>query len=402
MQKFQFKSIVRHGLLGSVIALYFSVIGMVEAFGSRDLIGEYLNLGHLLLFGGIIWSGFAVTTGRRKAGWLTNLVSATLAGAVAGVLPLLLVLANRQIELREVFVNVNPNLMSILTFERADTAGLLLLLGVSAAGGLLGGLYNILHARIRKAIGMSVTVTLLMAIFADLVIQVLSNVASRETTKLFYVGDSMKPAVAVVLFAALAALFYARQTLADKRATEGTVSTETKKAQLRTRIFQFVGFGIVLLIAPWVLGSFLSQVLFEIGRFVLLGLGLNIVVGYAGLLDLGYVAFFAFGAYTMGVLTTTGPLNPAPGLFNFWTALPIVVLVGVFFGVILGFPVLRMRGDYLAIVTLGFGEIIRILALSDWLSPIMGGAQGVLKIPNPVLFGVEFNSPERMYYLVLF
>jgi branched-chain amino acid transport system permease protein len=76
-------------------------------------------------------------------------------------------------------------------------------------------------------------------------------------------------------------------------------------------------------------------------------------------------------------------------------------VVSVLTGLILGFPVLRMRGDYLAIVTLGFGEIIRILFLSDWLGPIMGGAQGVLKIPNPVIFGISFDSPELMYYLPL-
>jgi branched-chain amino acid transport system permease protein len=131
----------------------------------------------------------------------------------------------------------------------------------------------------------------------------------------------------------------------------------------------------------------------------MMGLGLNIVVGYAGLLDLGYVAFFAFGAYTMGVLTTTGELGISN--LNFWAALPISMLVGVAWGLILGFPVLRMRGDYLAIVTLGFGEIIRLLALSDWLAPIEGGAQGVLHIPNPVFFGYTLDNPQTMYYLVI-
>ncbi|TAK11495.1 MAG: branched-chain amino acid ABC transporter permease [Anaerolineae bacterium] len=174
-----------------------------------------------------------------------------------------------------------------------------------------------------------------------------------------------------------------------------------KRAALRKQVILFVIIGALLAIAPWILGSFLSQVLFEVGRFVLLGLGLNIVVGYAGLLDLGYVAFFAFGAYTMGLLTTTTNLNLGGGVFNFWLALPIAVLVSVLFGVLLGFPVLSLRGDYLAIVTLGFGEIIRILALSDWLKPIMGGAQGVLFIPTPEIFGIVFDSPESMYYLVL-
>ncbi|MCP4425526.1 MAG: leucine/isoleucine/valine transporter permease subunit, partial [Chloroflexi bacterium] len=140
-----------------------------------------------------------------------------------------------------------------------------------------------------------------------------------------------------------------------------------------------IALGIILLLAlPWLVGLFLSQAFFLIGLYIMMGLGLNIVVGYAGLLDLGYVAFFAFGAYTMGVLTTTGELGLTN--LNFWMALPICVLAGVLWGVVLGFPVLRMRGDYLAIVTLGFGEIIRILALSDWLAPFEGGAQGILHI----------------------
>jgi len=128
-------------------------------------------------------------------------------------------------------------------------------------------------------------------------------------------------------------------------------------------------------------------------------LGLNIVVGYAGLLDLGYVAFYALGAYTMGILTSTGPLGQSN--LNFWLALPVAVIVGVTFGLLLGFPVLRMRGDYLAIVTLGFGEIIRIVATSDWLAPFQGGPQGILKIPYPEFFGFSFSQPQYMYYLVI-
>ena len=129
-----------------------------------------------------------------------------------------------------------------------------------------------------------------------------------------------------------------------------------------------------------------------------MGLGLNIVVGFAGLLDLGYVAFFAIGAYVMGILTSEGSLGLG---FTFWTALPFSVLASTLFGIILGIPVLRMRGDYLAIVTLGFGEIIRILALSDMLKSFIGGAQGVLQIPKPSIFGFELIKPEALFYIIL-
>jgi branched-chain amino acid transport system permease protein len=154
----------------------------------------------------------------------------------------------------------------------------------------------------------------------------------------------------------------------------------------------------ILLVLPQVLGLFLSEVLTIVGLYVLLGLGLNIVVGYAGLLDLGYVAFFAIGSYTLAVLT-----SPELGFFSlsFWEALPLVIVMGVFSGVLLGTPVLKMRGDYLAIATLGFGEIIRILVLSDFLRPWLGGAQGIGKIPKAFIGGFEFAGPQQIYYLIL-
>ena len=116
--------------------------------------------------------------------------------------------------------------------------------------------------------------------------------------------------------------------------------------------------------------------------YVMLGLGLNIVVGLAGLLDLGYVAFYAVGAYSYALLSFYFGLS-------FWICLPIAGLMAAFFGFILGFPVLRLRGDYLAIVTLGFGEIIRILLNNmTWLT---GGPNGIGSIPKPTLFGLSFD-----------
>jgi len=130
-----------------------------------------------------------------------------------------------------------------------------------------------------------------------------------------------------------------------------------------------------------------------------MGLGLNVVVGFAGLLDLGYVAFYAIGAYTMALLTS--PASSLGAEYSFWTMWPVAMLMAALSGVLLGIPVLRMRGDYLAIVTLGFGEIIRILALSDLLKPIIGGPQGILQTPAPQLGNLTFVKPMHFYYLVL-
>jgi len=156
----------------------------------------------------------------------------------------------------------------------------------------------------------------------------------------------------------------------------------------RTRLIASAGiaFAVALPFLP-----FSSRYLIDLGTtvliYVMLGWGLNVVVGLAGLLDLGYVAFYAVGAYTCALLARD--LG-----FTFWQALPFSGLVAASFGVILGFPVLRLRGDYLAIVTLGFGEIIRVVLL-NW-SPVTGGPNGISDIPRPSFFGLPFarSAPE--------
>ena len=133
--------------------------------------------------------------------------------------------------------------------------------------------------------------------------------------------------------------------------------------------------------------------------YIMLGWGLNIVVGLAGLLDLGYVAFYAVGAYSYGLLATSAPIKAFMAehigptfwpLWAFWLPLPVAGILAAFWGILLGFPVLRLRGDYLAIVTLGFGEIIR-LVLINWVD-LTGGYAGVQSIPRPSFFGIPFTA----------
>jgi branched-chain amino acid transport system permease protein len=170
----------------------------------------------------------------------------------------------------------------------------------------------------------------------------------------------------------------------------------------RRRVIRLVTIGLAVLAAffvPQAMGLFFSQVFVLVGLYTLMGLGLNLEVGFAGLLDLGFVAFFAIGAYTVGLLTSIGQY----GIFHvsFWVAVPVALVVSLIAGIFFGMPILGIRGDYLAIATLGFGEIIRLLVLSDFLRPWLGGSQGVLEIPKPQIGGFEFSGPLRIYYLAL-
>ena len=168
---------------------------------------------------------------------------------------------------------------------------------------------------------------------------------------------------------------------ADRRASIDQIGTDVARAGC------CCGIAIVMPFTP-----FADQKTMDLGvlilTYVMLGWGLNIVVGLAGLLDLGYVAFYAVGAYTYALLSTQYGLG-------FWAVLPLAGMLAATFGILLGFPVLRLRGDYLAIVTLGFGEIIRLVLL-NWVD-LTNGPAGIGTIPGPTLFGAVFaeTAPRR-------
>ncbi len=173
---------------------------------------------------------------------------------------------------------------------------------------------------------------------------------------------------------------------------------ESRKIPLSQRITQekrlylpgLILVGIFVLIFPFVFSLYQTNIMINALMYVMLGLGLNIVVGLAGLLDLGYVAFYAVGAYTYALL------NHHFGL-GFWTVLPVAGLLAAMFGIILGFPVLRLRGDYLAIVTLGFGEIIRLI-LENW-NDFSFGPSGIANIPRPGFFGVKMSLETNTVFI---
>ena len=199
--------------------------------------------------------------------------------------------------------------------------------------------------------------------------------------------------------------FLWRYLLRRKEGGTGREATEERGDSLPRRLFAdrritlpaLVLVGAFALAFPLLFSSYATRVMVTALIWVVLGLGLNIVVGIAGLLDLGYVAFYAVGAYSYALLN-----HHFPGVVSFWVAIPIGMSLAALFGILLGIPVLRLRGDYLAIVTLGFGEIIR-LVLQNW-NEFSFGPSGVKNIPRPNFFGYTpgpLDAPMYMYYLMI-
>lgn len=399
MSRIEIRRAINAGLIAGVVAFSISAIGMVEAFNERDVITNILTLGQVLLFSTALIGGyFAVETEDTKIG------PAILYGLIAGILTAVFLIALIFLtilfpDIRQSLVNVSATLIQILTFGQGPVVGSVILLVVMSILGILGALFHVLPERIERPILVGLLAVITVGTFSG-VIQLVRLISElpRSIIRLLFGQQGIWIWTAAIIFiiTALVTAWWRGRGRQRFQARREALSEDQSKRLRRTGIVSLI---LLALIFPWIFGPYHSEVFDVVGLFAIMGLGLNIVVGFAGLLDLGYVAFFAIGAYVMGLLTTTGDLGGI-GL-SFWLALPIAVLAAVTAGVILGVPVLRMRGDYLAIVTLGFGEIIRVLALSDLLKPVIGGAQGILKIGKPTVFGFEFVIPEWWYYLIL-
>ena len=381
------------GAVGVLLAL----MGMVEAFSQRSVISEVISMGHTLLLLVSLLGGYLAAKRATRTDSAYPMLTSLLSGLVVGGIFSLLVLLGSLVNLRKIFINASPLLYKLLNFDLEVGGGTIFLLFFGALSGLLAGLFYLSSPLVRRVLGTSLGCMVVAGVLQDLL---------RPTFALWgplaVINDWLYAANGLTLHGA-ASLFVLVSLLTYLWAKKGgTLQAGFQRMPMgRQRLFRSAGWGLLallLMLLPQVLGLFLSEVLTIVGLYVLLGLGLNIVVGYAGLLDLGYVAFFAIGSYTMALLT-----SPELGFFHFsfWGALPFVIFMGVLSGVLLGIPVLKMRGDYLAIATLGFGEIIRILVLSDFLRPWLGGAQGVGKIPKASLGAIEFATPQQLYYLIL-
>jgi branched-chain amino acid transport system permease protein len=398
---------VRLGLASAVVMVLVSATGIVSTFQGRLIIDPFLPLGLLFLylvawaFGWLVAKPPATLEGFAPAvPGPRNLAAGALAGGIGGAGTALLVILMTTFNLRGVFLELSPALADTLSFGLSVSAAVPLIVAVSTAVGLVGAGVHFLPVRWRRALLPGLMWVLIFALFTDMVGQFFAGIGLDSITRLLFTrrGGPLTVVGAVIVFVAFSALYWYR----GGRETTLRQRFDVLPAEKRTR--WTIGLAAVILVILWfmprIMGPFVSQVLDIAGIFLLMALGLNIVLGYAGLLDLGYVAFYAVGAYTAAILTS--PLSPAfsPEL-SLLAALPFVMIAAAVAGVVVATPVIRMRGDYLAIVTLGFGEIARILLNSAWLAPYFGGAQGITNIPDLAIGPLTFRSPQD-YFIPIF
>lgn len=457
------QTIITLGLLSGALILFTGAVGMIAAFHEREVVNDFITLGQLVLLitplifgytaanrlgmtgeapmvvlgGGVIigllttlpttimllfnsdefrflldWSlrlaPFVVATAiawrmhRQRAETVTVVGSWLLVAALLGIVTYSLALIFEvKGDLRSVLVNINRDWVDVVTFDnrRELLQGILVFSLASALAGFLGSLCYYMPTIPRRALFYGLSVTLLVGAFGETVRLVLQENLERDTLNQLFRRDTLRQNAALGLLIVSIVIGYLWAAFGD-RARQGFQNLGGQERQT-TQMIGTVLFVALLLMLPWLIGRTLSDVAVTIGLFVLMGLGLNIAIGLAGLLDLGYVTNYAVGAYILAVMTSIGPLGLMKGSFSFWMVIPIALLAAMFAGFIFAVPVLRMRGDYLAIATLGFGEIIGKLAISDWLKPLIGGAQGVQAIPKPIFLGTELKNPEQLYYIVL-
>ena len=407
MSSIDLRRMLRWGLTSGTVLVFTAAVGMLEAFEDRLLIYPVLSLGYLMLLWFAPVAGYQATNAPVLEGMEAppkgphNVVAGVVTGVIGGAILAAFTILVDTFDLRDVFVPFSIKLVELLTHGRGVPGGLLVTVMIPAALGLAGGAMHLVSPSVRRRVILAVEWVVVVALLEQVISQVLRQIRLEAVATGVFTLRALEWWAALVVLAVVAMV--AERTRGSMGRVRERLFAADPRQRTRNSVWLAVAVLVLLIILPQLLGSLLSEVLANVGLFLLMGLGLNIVVGLAGMLDLGYVAFFAVGAYTVGVLTS--PISPRFTLeWSWWAALPVAIVVSAISGLLVGTPVIRMRGDYLAIVTLGFGEIVRILFLSDWLSPTFGGAQGVQNIPGIPLGFTEVSGvgPEGVLYFALF
>ena len=385
---------VQIGLLG----IFLTVVGILGMFNKRPVFVGHLTLGYAALVLTFLLAGILVARRRpfptTPQILLAGVVAGVLGAAILSLLPTLMSFFN----LRSIFVSLDSLIYKMLTFGMSAPAGIAALITLGAGLGLLGAFLLELPERIRRPLSAGLIAAGLAGLFQELIRPILANSRmSKPIHDLLYTwtGLTLRGAIIIFLIAAAGTFIW---LLSREKVTSRLNQVPLQQRQ-RIR-WTFIAAALMLAaLFPLYAGNFIGQVLLTVGLFTLMGMGLNLEVGIAGLLDLGFVAFYAVGAYVTGLLMADSPFALAH--LSFWEAMPIAVLCSVIMGIIFGIPVLKVRGDYLAVATMGLGEIVRVIVLSDAAAPLLGGAKGVLQIPRPVIGDVHLNTPVSLFYLTL-
>ncbi|MBV8854289.1 MAG: branched-chain amino acid ABC transporter permease, partial [Sinobacteraceae bacterium] len=378
------------GLIFGAAGVHLAAVGVLLMLHQRWIVVDTISLGQavLLLIG--VGAG-AFTASQPKYGMIRGLI----AGAAAGVPLAALAAAIRFVPLRSVFIALTPALREMITFGLGPGIGSAALIGGGAIAGLAGAAFRLSPPVLRNTILAGVLAVVICGVFQELIQLMLQYEGPIGDTRDFvYTWEGLSPRGAIAIFITAAACEQV-WALVQRRRIVYLEEDVRRRQRLRRAAIALV----VLALLPAVAGSYIGQVLMLVGLYILMGIGLNLEVGLAGLLDLGFVAFFAVGAYTTALLTADSP--HALAHLSYWAAMPIAVMMALLVGVIFGLPVLGVRGDYLAVATMGLGEIVRVIVVSDFAAPLLGGAQGVLQIPKPQLGGVILGGPVSLFYLTL-
>lgn len=387
------REIAQIGLIAGAAAIYLCLVGIVPVFDARPLVAGIISLGEAFVVGTLGVAG-AVAAYRAPRTLPKVLLAGGLAGLLTGLALSLLVIVGNAINLRGWFLNASPDLYSVLTLDLGVSGA-----WIPAVAGLVigagAGAYALLPAWLRSPVTRAFLAVVLLGLFAGLLRQRLLATGFGEPARFLFAQEGLTIAGAVLTFVAVVGGRVLRQQIPVRRTVEAIPGATDQ----RVRLFIAILLVLLILILPLLLGSFVARVIATVALYVLMGLGLNITLGLAGLLDLGFVAFFAVGAYTVGLLTSLAEYGILD--ISFWAAIPFAVIIAMLFGAFLGLPILGIRGDYLAIATLGFGEIIAILARSDLLKPLLGGPRGIVNIPAPIATTpTDFLSgPVQIYYI---
>jgi branched-chain amino acid transport system permease protein len=386
---------IRIGLVGAIVAVYLCLVGVVPVFDERPLIARVLSLGQAMLLITMLAIGYFAavrTSGDRR----TTVLGGALGGLITGTGLSLLVVVGNLVELRALFLHASSDLWDILTFE-LGLPGFWVPALLGTVLGALAGAFSLLPASYRSPVTRGLFALVALGLFAGLLRTPMLTSPLAGVARFLFASEGLTLIGAVITFVGVAGARILFSRL-DVRGRYSTMPAERRRVLRPPLLFAALVFVLVL---PLGLGSFFAQVVVLVALYVLMGFGLNITLGLAGLLDLGFVAFFAVGAYTVGLLTSTAEFGIAG--WPFWAAIPFAVIFAMAFGGFLGLPILGIRGDYLAIATLGFGEIIRILAGSDLLKAWLGGPRGIVNIPKPIDVAPDhfLAGPTQIYYVAL-